>query len=144
MLRRVARRHVTTQRIGDFIKAMPVLALAFVALLVWLVVKRGSVPPAARTAGLVTFGVVCAAPVAIRAGPRGILVFAVGLVALGVWLALRGWGGDDRRDDGPDVPDPPEPDPGPGQRVDLPPEVLDPEAFDRARAEWERELPKRG
>ena len=64
-------------------------------------------------------------------------------MALGVWLGLRGRG-DDRGDDGPDVPDPPDPDPGPGERADLPPEVLDPEAFDRARAEWEQELPKRG
>ena len=84
------------------------------------------------------------AGIAIRSGPRGIIAFTVAAVAFGIWLGLRGRGGDDRGDDGPDVPDPPDPDPGPGQRADLPPEVLDPEAFDRARAEWERELPKRG
>ena len=123
---------------------MPILALAFVALLVWLVVKQGRpVHPAVRTAGLM-FLIACAAGVAFRTGPRGILVFAIALLAFGVWLGLRGRGGDDRGDDGPDVPDPRDPDPGPGQRADLPPEVLDPDAFDRARADWERELPKRG
>jgi hypothetical protein len=134
---------VTTQWIDAFIKGMPILALALLALLVWFVVKRGQVHPIVRSAGLVIL-IAFVAGIAIRSGPRGIIAFTVAAVAFGIWLGLRGRGGDDRGDDGPDMPDPPDPDPGPGQRADLPPEVLDPEAFDRARAEWERELPKSG
>ena len=134
---------MTTQRIDAFIKGMPILALALLALLVWFVVKRGQVHPIVRSAGLVIL-IAFIAGIAIRSGPRGIIAFTIFAVAFGIWLGLRGRGGDDRGDDGPDVPDPPDPDPGPGQRADLPPEVLDPEAFDRARAELERELPKSG
>ena len=122
---------------------MPILALALLALLVYLVVKRGRVHPVVRVGSLVLLLAFCAG-IAIRSGPRGILAFVIAVIAFGIWLGLRGRGGDDRGDDGPDMPDPPDPDPGPGQRADLPREVLDPEAFDRARAEWERELPKRG
>ena len=39
-----------------------------------------------------------------------------------------------------DVPVDPEPDPGEGQRAPRPRERLDPDAFDRARAEWEQPL----
>jgi len=123
---------------------MLILALAIFTLAVWLFVKRGRpVHPAARAAGL-AFLIVCAAVVALRAGPVGTAVFATAAVLLGVWLSLRGRGGDDHRDDRPDAPDPPDPDPGSGERAELLGGVLDPEAFDRARGEWERELPKRG
>ena len=59
--------------------------------------------------------------------------------ALVVWLRRRGHGGGGG-DDGHDPPVGPDPDPGPGQRAVPPTERLDPEAFDRARAEWEHAM----
>lgn len=122
---------------------MLIVASAIFALVVWFSAKRGWLDhPFARAAGLV-FLIACVAAIALRAGPLGAAVFATVAVTLGIWWALRGRG-DDPGDDGPDPPDPPDPGPGPGKRAALPAEVLDPDAFDRARAEWERELPKRG
>ncbi len=123
---------------------MLILALAVVTLVVWLLVKRGRpVPPFVRAAAL-GFVIACAAAVALRAGPVGTAVFATAAVTLGVWLGQRGRGGDDDGDDGPDPPDANDPNPGAGQRAEPPTDVLNPQAFDRARAEWDLELPKRG
>ena len=78
-----------------------------------------------------------------RAGPlAGLLVVAAGSFLL--WVSMGGFGWGRGGDDGPDPPPDPDPDPGDGERADLPAKRLDPDAFDRARAEWEREAPKRG
>ena len=121
---------------------MLILALAIlVVALVWLFATRAKpVDPVVRRVGL-GFAIVCVAgALALRVG------LAVGLVvivvsALVAWLRLRGTGGDDGGDDGPDPPDDPGPDPGHGNGVRH--DRLDPDAFDRARAQWENELPKR-
>ena len=80
--------------------------------------------------------VAAAAPLLLRVA---ILVLAVG--AFAIWLRKRGQGGDGP-DDGRDPPVDPDPDPSPGQRVEPQLERLDPEAFDRARVEWEHALKK--
>jgi len=129
---------------------MLTVALAFVlAPLAWLVIKRMQhADPAARGArfmwvigGLgaaLALRVGLSAPVLLRVA---LCLFAIG--ALAVWLRRRGEGGDGPGDDGSDSPADPGPDPGPGHRAALRPERLDPEAFDRARAEWEHALQKR-
>jgi hypothetical protein len=65
-------------------------------------------------------------------------LFLFTLASLAIWLRLRPPGDDGRGDDRPDPPDEPRPDPGPDRG-----DALDPDAFDRARAQWEQEL-KRG
>lgn len=134
---------MTSRRIGAFINGVPILVLAFAALLVWLVVKgERPAPVVLRIAGIAVL-IVCAMAVAWRAGPLGAAALATAAVALGV-LISRHQRGDDRGDDGHDPPDAPDPDPGPGHGAEPPAGLLETEAFDRARAEWERELPKRG
>ncbi len=119
-----------------------VLGAVSVSLIWWLFVKREKpVGPVVRwvggAAGIVVLGLVAT----LRAGPLvGLAVVAVGSLLL--WLTMFGTGGDGPDDGGPDPPPKPDPDPGHGARPELPARLLDPEAFDRARAEWERELPK--
>lgn len=133
---------MTSRRIGAFIGGVPILALAVVALVAWLVVRRGRpIHPSLRVAGAACV-VVAAAVVALRAGPLGTAVAVTAAVTLGLWLRHRGRD-DDGGDDGPDPTDPVDPQAGPGSRAKLPAEVIDPEAFDRARAEWDRELQRR-
>lgn len=139
-----ADRQVTAGACGGFITRMLVLLFALVALLVWLLFVRGR-PVASRVQRGVLAGAVAvvAAALAVRAGPAATgATLVLAAVALALWLRLRG-GGDDPGDDGPDPPDGPDPDPGPGRERELPRDVLDVDAFDRARAEWERELPRR-
>jgi hypothetical protein len=124
---------------------MLILALAIVlGSLTWLVVKRtGDVDPVVRRAAIACAIACVGVAIALRAGlAPGLFIVAVALIA--VWLrARRADGGDGPGDDGPDPPDEPEPDPAP--RAGLRPESsLDEDALDQARAEWERELPKRG
>jgi hypothetical protein len=123
---------------------MPVLGLALVALLVWLFVRRKQpVESVAVRAGVVCAVALIAAALAVRGGPAATgAVLLASAAGFALWLRMRGAGGDDPGD-GPDPPDEPEPDPGPTQCVDPPVDLLDAEAFDRARAEWERELPRR-
>lgn len=120
-------------------------ALAIVlALLAWLVIKRMQhADPAVRDALLrgvaaclvaaVALRVVLTAPVLLRVA---LCLLALGTLA--VWLRRRGQGGGGPGDDGRDPPVDPSPDPRPGHRAPPHPERLDPEAFDRARAEWEQ------
>jgi hypothetical protein len=124
---------------------MVVLALGIVSvsLIWWFFVKRERpVGPVVRYVGSAV-GIVCLGLVTTLRGGllAGLLVVAAGSFLL--WLSMGGFGGGGGGGDGPDPPPEPDPDPGSGKRVDLPAEVLDREAFDRARAEWERELPKR-
>jgi hypothetical protein len=123
---------------------MLILALGIVAisLMVLFAKREQPVGPVVRwvggAVGIVGLGLL----VTTRAGPlMGLLVVGVGSVVL--WLSTGG-GGDGPGDDDSDPPPVPDPDPGPGERADVPAGRLDREAFDRARAEWERELPKRG
>ena len=119
---------------------MLILAGAIVALLVWLGLRRKQpTDSVALRVGAVCLIAVIAAALAVRGGPVATALILVTGGALLMWWRLRRRGGDDPGDDGPDPPDPPDPDPGPGARAD----VLDVEAFDRARADWERELPRR-
>ena len=120
------------------------LLLVVMASLIWLfAIRKQPVTPALRRVGIgFAVAFVCAA-LAVRAGPAvGLALVTVVLVA--VWLRLRRRGDDGPGDDGRDPPSGPEPDPDPGPQASLRPERLDQDAFDRARAEWERELPKRG
>jgi hypothetical protein len=124
---------------------MLILALgAISASLLWrfFVKREKPVGPVVRWVGSAA-GIVCLGLFAtLRAGPMaGLAVVAVGSIAL--WLSMGGTGGAGPDDDGPSPPPDPDPDPGSGKRADLPSEPLDGTAFDRARAEWERELPKR-
>ena len=116
---------------------MLILALAILALLVWLVVKRRERPidPIVVRAALWCAVAFVGAAVALRAGPVAAGLYVGAVMALVVWLRMRGRD-DGPGDDGPDPPDEPDPDPGSGQ-------VLDVDAFDRARSEWERGLPSR-
>ena len=135
--------HVTARRIGAFISGVPILAVAIVVLLVWLLVGRTRpVHPFVRAAGLACLSL-CAAAVALRAGAVGTAVVATAAMMLGLWLGQRGRGGDDRGDDGPDQPPPVDPDPGAGRRAEPSAGVIDAEAFDRARADWDRDLGNR-
>jgi len=124
---------------------MLVLALTIVALpLAWLAARRAQrLQPAVRRAG-VAFAISCVVvALALRAGPALAGVLIVAVAALAVWLHRRGPGGDDRGDDGRDPPSGPGPDPDPGDLAKARPQPVDRDAFDRARAEWEHELPKR-
>ncbi len=119
---------------------MLVVALLLVlAPLAWLVterMRRGG--PAARAAVLRTVTACVAAVLLLRVtlvAPLPLKAAICGLTigALLVWLHRRGGeGADGPGDDGRDPPA----DPGPDPR----PEQLDPDAFDRARAEWEQTL----
>jgi hypothetical protein len=132
--------------VGAIILVMLILALGIVAtaLTVLLAKREQPVGPVVRWVGG-ALGIVCLGLlVTMRAGPLvGLLVVGVGSFVL--WLSMGGGGGGDGPgDDDPDPAPVPDPDPGPGERADVPAGSLDREAFDRARAEWERELPKRG
>ncbi len=112
---------------------------------IWMLAKRmeGAEPVVRRSAVMWTLLCVGAA-LALRAGQLliALVLVSVAFASLVVWL--RGRDGDDGPgDDGRD-PDPPDPGPGGGRQARLPVEQLDGEAFDRARAEWEQELHKRG
>ena len=119
--------------VGAIHQSMLFLALALVvAPLAWLALRHAD--PTVRRAAVgcaIACGLVA---VALRAGPvpTGLL-----LAALMFWLLSRGSGGDWRDDDDRDPPA--GPGPGPGGHAKPRPEVLDPEALDRARAEWERQ-----
>jgi hypothetical protein len=119
------------------------LGVVSVSLIWWFFVRREQpVSPVVRWVGGATGIVVLGLFATLRAGPFvGLLVVAAGSFLL--WVSMGGRGGDDPGDDGPDPPPDPEPDPGTGKLVQPQPERLDGSAFDRARAEWERELPKR-
>lgn len=125
---------------------MFILGLGVVAMtLIWMLSKRieGAEPVVRRSAGM--WALLCVgAALALRAGQLliGLVLVSVAFASLAVWL--RGRGGDDGPgDDGRDS-DPPDRGPGGGRQGRLPVEQLDGEAFDRARAEWEQELHKRG
>lgn len=121
---------------------MLVLVLAIVlAPLAWVAIKRlQHADPVARRAAMrwaiavlgiaLALRVGFAAPLALR-----IALVALALVALAVWLRRRGDGGGGPGDDDREPPVDPDPDPG---GVRLPQhDRLDPDAFDRARAEWD-------
>jgi hypothetical protein len=126
---------------------MLVLALLIVAVpLVWVWMKqaRGAAAPPLGT--VVSWSILGAgAALALRFGPLPLrlVVFAALVGSLAVWLRRRGGGGRGPGDDPPDAPDP-DPDPGDHAKPRPEDELLDRDAFDLARAEWERELPKRG
>ena len=123
---------------------MLILALGIVAAsVIWLLfVKREKpVGPVVRwvggSAGIVVLGLVAT----LRGGlVAGVLVVAAGSFLL--WVSMGGLGGGGGGGGGPDPPREPDPDPSPGERADLPPKALDHDAFDRARAEWERAVPR--
>lgn len=126
---------------------MLIVALAIVlAPLAWLVIKRMQLADPATRGRRLGWVIAClAAALALRAGLAApvLLRVALGLLAIGalaVWLRRRGQGGDGPGDDGRDPPL--DPDPGPGHRAAPPPERLESEAFDRARAGWEHALKK--
>lgn len=128
---------------------MLVLALAIVlAPLAWLVIRRMQHADPAARGGILRWAIAClGAVLALRVALAAPVLarVALGLLALGalaVWLHRRGHGGDGPGDDGRDPPLDPGPDPRPGHRALPRPERLDPEAFDRARAEWEHALKK--
>jgi len=128
---------------------MLLVALAIVlAPLAWLVIKRMQhVDPAARGTGLRWVIACLGAALAMRVGLAAPVLLRVALcllaiAALAVWLRRRGQGGDGPGDDNRDPPEDPDPDPRRGQRFAPRPERLDPEAFDHARAGWERALEK--
>ena len=124
---------------------MLVLALGVVSmtLIWWFFVKREEpVGPVVRWVGGSAAIVLLGLLATLRGGLlAGLLVVAAGSLVL--WLSMGGRGGGGGGDDGPDPPPEPDPDPSSGKRADLPRERLDQDAFDKARAEWERELPKR-
>ncbi len=120
------------------------LAIAVMSMVWYFAVRKPRVDPAIRRAGVACAIFCVAVAVALRAGPVAGVLLVVTVASLVLWLRMRGRGGDDPGDDGRDPPSGPEPDPGPDGDDALRPELLDPDAFDRARAEWERELPKRG
>jgi len=127
---------------------MLILALGILAMsLVWYFAMRTEpVNPLVRRVAI-GFAIACVcAALAVRAGPAlGLLLVSLMLVA--VWLRLRGRGDDGPGDDGREPPTEPDPDPGPRPGARVRPEISDQEAFDqaafdRARAEWEQDLPK--
>ncbi|MEY2517357.1 MAG: hypothetical protein QOJ89_4715 [bacterium] len=111
--------------------------------LAWLAIRR--MPrddPAANRARWRSVVACLGAALALRVGMAGPVVLRVALCllaigALVVWLRRRGDGGSGPGDDGHDPPIDPDPGPGDAQRAMPPLERLDPDAFDRARAEWE-------
>ncbi len=121
---------------------MLIVALAIVVIpLAWLANRRMQRVDAAERGALlgrwviICLGVGLALRVSLAAPPAlrvALLVLAIG--AFAIWLRRRGHGGGG--DDGRGSPEDPEPDPRPGHRA--PPERMDPDAFDRARAEWEQ------
>jgi len=118
---------------------MLVVALALVlGPLAWLVAKRmRDADPAAGATVLRWVGACVLAALVLRVTlvaplPLKAAICVLAIAALVVWLRRRGQGGDGPDDGGRDAPV----DPGPDPR----PERLDPDAFDRARAEWERAL----
>jgi hypothetical protein len=128
---------------------MLIAALAILLIpLAWLVIQR--MPhddPAANRARWKWVIAGLGAVLALRIGMAGPLPLRVALVvlaiaAVAVWLIRRGHGGGG--DDGRDPPVDPDPDPGAGHRATPPPQRLDPDAFDRARAEWEQTLKSSG
>ena len=128
---------------------MLIVTLAIVlAPLAWLVIKRMQhTDPAARGKRFRWVLVCLGAALALRAGLAAPVLLRVALcflaiAAVAVWLRRRGQGGDGPGDDGRDPPVDPGPDPGPGHRAAPPTERLEPEAFDRARADWEHALKK--
>jgi len=130
-------------------ESMLVVALVIVlAPLAWLAIKRMQhADPAARRAGLRWVIAGLGAALALRVGLAAPVMLRVALCllaigALAVWLRRRGQGGEGPGDDGRDSPVDPGPDPHSGRRAAPPPERLDPEAFDRARGEWEHTLEK--
>jgi hypothetical protein len=124
------------RRVALSIEAMLAIVLAIVVIpVLWLFMTRSApVEPVVRRVG-VGFLIACAGAVLAVRSPAAAVAFFV-VVGLVVWLRMRGRGGDDPGDDGPDPPDDPDPSPDPGQR-------LDPDAFDRAREQWEQELRER-
>jgi hypothetical protein len=122
---------------------MPFVVLAIVlAALAWFVMARmrhAEPVPRDRLVRWAMTGVAAALALRVAVAAPLALRVALGLLAAGalaVWLRRRGHGGDGP-DDGHDPPVDPDPDPGPGARAVPRPERLDPEAFDRVRAEWE-------
>ena len=122
---------------------MFILALLIVALpLVWIFMKR-TPSAAARRAGVSWAIIGLGAALALRFGPlpmRLLALAAIVGVGFAVWMRRRGGGGGGGGDD----PPAPDPDPDPGDHAKPRPEdeLLDRDAFDVARAEWERELPR--
>jgi hypothetical protein len=122
---------------------MLIVALAIVVIpLGWLASKRMQrVDPAERGALLgrwiiVSLGVGLALRVGLAAPlPLRVALSFIAVCAFAIWLRRRGHGGGGG-DDGRGSPDDPDPGPRPGHRDPL--ERLDPDAFDRARAEWEQ------
>jgi chromate transport protein ChrA len=119
-----------------------VALLIVVVVLVWIFMTRTQ-SAAARRAGISWAIIGLGAALALRSGPLPLrlLVVAALVVGFAVWLRRRGGGGGGGGDD-PPAPDP-EPDLGDHAKPRLEDELLDREAFDVARAEWERELPRR-
>ncbi len=127
---------------------MLIVALAIVlAPLAWLVIERMQhADPAARGTRLRWVAACLGAALALRVGLAAPVLLRVALCllalcTLALWLRGHGQGGDGPGDDGRDPPVDPSPDPRPGHRA-AHPERLDPEAFDRARAEWAHALKK--
>lgn len=123
---------------------MAIVALLIVAVaFVWIITKR--TPSAAARRAAISWAILAVgAALALRSGPLPVrlLVIAALVVGFAVWLRRRGGGGGGGGDD-PPAPDP-EPDPGDHAKPRPEDELLDRDAFDVARAEWERELPRRG
>jgi len=113
------------------------LVALVLAPLAWLAIKRMQLagPPSSGRllrGAILGLGAALALRIAFAApAPLRIALFALAIGAFVIWLRRRGQGGDGP-DDGRDPPVDPGPDPS-GER-------LDPDAFDRARDEWERTL----
>lgn len=128
------------------VRAMLILVLAILlAPLAWLAIKRlQHADPVARAAlmrwVIALLAIALALRVALAAPPAlRIALVALAIGALAVWLRRRGGGGGGPGDDGREPPVDPDPDGG----ARLPHhERLDPEAFDRARAEWDEACKK--
>jgi hypothetical protein len=126
---------------------MLVLALAIVlAPLAWLVIGRMQRGEPALRGGrrwvMVGLGVVLMLRVALAAPlPLRVALCLGALGAAAVWLRRHGNGGGGPGDDD-DRPVDPGPDPDAGEPLTAPHERLDPDAFDRARADWEQALKK--
>jgi hypothetical protein len=119
---------------------MPFLVLAIVLVsLGWLLLGRAQrKDPAIRRVGAAFAILFVAGALALRAGPAGFGLLFLALVSLAVWFRTNRGGDDGPGDDGREPPDDAGPDPGPQAGL-----RLDQDELDRARREWERELPKR-